>query len=118
MNINDLPNVKPAEQAIVTATENNAEQVKQMEAAIRSMTPAELLELVAFCLDTTDVVVEGASMASSLDIGQATLVSALMRTRNGLEQVIAWLSVHCDLKEEDGHSSDLTLGAQVGEEYL
>jgi hypothetical protein len=118
MNKNDLPNVTAAEQVPVAALENSAEQAKQMEAALRNMTPAELLELVEFYLDTTDVVMEGASMANSLDIGQATLTSALMRTRDGLEKVIAWLSVHYDLKEEEETSSEPESGAQSGEEYL
>jgi excinuclease UvrABC helicase subunit UvrB len=118
MSKNDLSSVVAAEQAPAIAIENNAEQAKQLEAALRNMTPAELLELVEFYLDTTDVVMEGASMANSLDIGQATLTSALMRTRDGLEKVIAWLSVHYDLKEEEETSSEPDSGAHSGEEYL
>lgn len=114
MNKNDLI---AGDQVPAIVIENSAEQEKLLEAALRNMKPAELLELVEFYLDTTDVVMEGASMASALDIGQATLTSALMRTRDGLEKVMTWLTVHFDLQEED-ETPETETGAQTNEEYL
>ena len=119
MNKNDLPAETPSvDQAAVTAIENSAEQAKQLEDALRNMKPDELLELAEFYLETTDVVMEGASMANNLDIGQATLMSALMRTRDGLEKVITWLSLHFDLKEEEENTPSTETTPQEGEDFL
>ncbi len=93
--------------------EDGVQQTKAMKVVRANMTPEELVEMIEFYIKSTDVIMEGIGMAQNLNLGEATLTSALLRTREGLEKVIAWVGIHHNLGS-DSHeeTSDATLDSE------
>jgi hypothetical protein len=76
--------------------------------ALKNMTPPELVEMIDFYIESTDVIMEGIGMAKDLNLGEATLTSALLRTRDGLEKVADWIGIHFNLETAEEPESKLT----------
>lgn len=91
------------------------DQSEAMKIALTNMTPKELIEMVTFYIESTDVIMEGIGMAEKLNLGEATLTSALLRTRDGLEKVVEWIGIHFNIptEEEMEEEEDLVLHSDV-----
>jgi hypothetical protein len=76
-------------------------QNRQVLEAIKNLNAEEFLELIEYCLDTTEVVLEGIEMANQVDVGAAALISALVRTRNGLANTVTWVSSRFETELND-----------------
>jgi hypothetical protein len=91
--------------------ESNSVEVKNEKAALlealKNMTPSELVEMIDFYIESTDVIMEGIGMAKDLNLGEAAVASALLRTRDGLEKVADWIGMHFNLEKESETESKI-----------